>query len=765
MASFCVEWHHFVLSIKKNGELRIWIDGKTADEFKRDIEPFNRIEVSGRDGFRLGAELDELAFYNTALDPRMIRQHVMQFKKGEAYTFSLNKSMVNEAAESFILKPATIDTLEYAPGYPDCTIQGVAQLKEFSDPRYSRTMKMMRNFPWLDIRYLHRELPGKGGKGFGKLSPDRAVDMVEEMSKRWNYFVELPCLRLDSVSANKRYADPSSVEFSLIRFANQHPQLPTASVIMEVQGKPVHAGFPWNSAYQSAQNLEGRYYLKDAKGKPIIFSNKKWLSPLAPLDIIQYDARTTAFYLRQLAKHLNKPIDMLNENGEIFGHMRPKELLEKDVEVKKDIESRKLTVPQYNGWFQNRLDTCYKNEILRSLGWKNTLFTFYNVSAYNSAYWPDYAMRRTSNFSMKGNHYSTPSFYPSKPDNWRRASGPLNGYGTVAEGRLKEIKLGDKLFAPFVSAGWGLEENNIRPAQWLALLKSMVMLGADFFHVGYFNVTGRAGWPNRIGPNDPRGYIYQVARGYIYQVAMPAYAQAIASRVQNFILDGELLNPQEDLASNIYTFRFKGNKENHLILVRRLKDKYLIYGSIQPNSNIKGNIPQFENTEIILNGKKIKFEIRRQGSMYILDVSNDPPVFYQLDSWHQYEHPYFWKKSFFVEAENFDKGDNGIAIITEGKPFLYDQYISYVKISSDQKIRYNVPDPEKYSSINLNCKKIYGSPSIFVRSGSFKTEVNVDAKDWENLVLNINANSLSEEWQLVVTGGIIGLNAIEWINR
>ena len=95
------------------------------------------------------------------------------------------------------------------------------------------------------------------------------------------------------------------------------------------------------------------------------------------------------------------------------------------------------------------------------------------------------------------------------------------------------MALGIKFFAPFISAGWNLEEKNIRPGQWLGLLKSMVMLGADFFHVGYFNVTGTTGWPNGKGPNDPRGYIYQAA--------MPAYAQAIASQVWEFLDKGVLL--------------------------------------------------------------------------------------------------------------------------------------------------------------------------------------------------------------------------------
>src|SRR5690606_4926132 len=147
--------------------------------------------------------------------------------------------------------------------------------------------------------------------------------------------------------------------------------------------------------------------------------------------------------------------------------------------------------------------------------------------------------------------------------------GALNGYGTVAEGRKKEMALGVKFFAPFVSAGWGLEDKNIRPGQWLGLLKSMVMLGADFFHVGYFNVTGGTGWPDGKGPNDPRGYIYQAA--------MPAYAQAIASHIWEFIEKGKLL---EDPLSNNRNmpFSFNATNPNHLVIVRKLNQKFLIYG-------------------------------------------------------------------------------------------------------------------------------------------------------------------------------------------
>lgn len=737
-------WHHFVLTVSSDGYFQIWIDGKTDSLFMEKIAPFSDFSIEGSDGFRLDALLDELAFYKFLLDPKLIRQHASEIHRGDSYTFVIDRSSITTGRDSSIQSAGKFDPLEFAPGYPEYTIQATKQLKSFPDPRYGKDHMPRRNFPWLDItNYLHRELPDMGGRGFGRLNPVKAVELTEEMVRRWNYYAELPCLRLDSVSSNRRYSDPLSVEHALVEFARSNPDIPTASVLMEIQGKPHHAGFERRSPFQSAQDLEDRYYLRGSKGVPIVYQNKKWLSPLASLDIIRKDAVTTAFYLRQLERHMGRPVSMLNENGEIFGHMRPKDLLEKDASVRGDMERRGLSNAEYNGWFQNRLDTCYKNEIVRLLGWKNALFTFYNVSAYNSNYWPDYKMRRNTNFVVGDNHFSTPSFYPSRPDNWRLARGSLNGYGTVAEGRMKELEIGDKLFAPFVSAGWGLEENNIRPAQWLALLKAMVMLGADFFHVGYFNVTGRTGWPDGVGPNDPRGYIYQVA--------MPSYAQAIASRVREFIMDGNLLNPQPALNPQIYSFRFKGVKENHLIMVRKLKSRYLIYGSVQPNSNIKGNVSNLEKTCIDLEGKNVCFEIRKQGSVYILDDSGVSPIFRQLDKWHQHEHPYYWKSQIEIEAENCMDAFKSEAMTEKGgSRYDFTGFITFVRLTVGATSSYRIfHKPDTVYTLSLKLRAPSTSSTISIRTTAGEVQKKVFGKNWYILTL-----TTSEVEQLALREGM-----------
>jgi hypothetical protein len=225
------------------------------------------------------------------------------------------------------------------------------------------------------------------------------------------------------------------------------------------------------------------------------------------------------------------------------------------------------------------------------------------------------------------------------------------------------------------------------------------MLGADFFHVGYFNVTGRGGkWPNGEGPNDPRGYIYQVA--------MPVYAQAIGSMVPEFFTKGELQNPQKGLAADVYAFRIKGERENQLIMARRLGKKYLIYGSIMPNSNVKGNIPLKENVSISLDNVDLTIELRKQGSMYLLDMTNEAPVFYQLDRWHQYEHPYYWDKAVKIEAENASDlaGDFHMKTYLNAGNFDFTNYKTVVRLNSQSSVSFDLTEVSAANTLKINLK-------------------------------------------------------------
>lgn len=675
------QWHHFVFRASAGtGEKNIIIDGILYSDLIRKIPPGNPFLIGANDGFQYFSNLRSMSFYKAFLSDEAVALKadgvVNDVTDSDRKLTGQSRKILNRV-ETFKYQN---DSKSFAPGFPNYSIDAIDQLRQFPLPRYAIQAKTLRNCSWMDISYLHRKYSGDQ-KLLPKPSPKDAVELMDELTRNWNFYLELPCLRSDSVSVNKVYKNGSSIESALIQFANQHPEIPTSTILYQGQLRPTHAGFDSPRPFILSQELPDRYYLRDDSGKPIIFQRRKWLSPAAPLDLSVWDGQTSGFYLRQLGRYLNNPIRYIGENGEVYGHKRPAQLFNQDPEVRRLIDQLKLNNDDFNGWFQYRLDSAYRASIVTSSASTGALFCFYEVSAVKNDYWPAYRQRLNTNSNFNGEPRSTPSFYPVSPSNWQSSRGPWNGYGVIAAGRALELGYGVQKFAPFVSAGWSDEQDNIRPAQWLALLKSMVMLGADFFNVGYFNVTDANGkWQNGWGPNDPRGYIYQAA--------MPAYAQAIASHVSDFFEKGELL-PGDFGKDPIRQFRFRGKKETELILVRKLGDRYLIYGSLQPLSNNKGEVADSSLTSISLEGKKVQFLIRPQGSMYILTMANQP-VLLPLDSWHERNHPSYWSKSIHIEAELMDKGDAPIR--TTGNDGLnFTKYTTFVDARPGIKLHYNLP--------------------------------------------------------------------------
>ena len=165
-------------------------------------------------------------------------------------------------------------------------------------------------------------------------------------------------------------------------------------------------------------------------------------------------------------------------------------------------------------------------------------------------------------------------------------------------------------------------------------------MGAEFYYVGYFN--------ERTPFTDPRLYVWQAA--------IASYAQAITSRYENELRSSSLLTNEEGEAM---TFIKTGDR-NVLVVVRKCegKKRYVISAALQPYSNNKGEVPDKKNVTVEFDGNKLTFEVRRQGSVYIYDNSDETsPVFCQLDSWQEVTHPDFWSHNFYFEAEINDSRD------------------------------------------------------------------------------------------------------------
>ncbi|HSB94028.1 MAG TPA: hypothetical protein VLC28_12975, partial [Flavitalea sp.] len=211
--------HHIVFRANSaTGEKQIVIDGNEYSALKKigDIGP--SFLFTGSDGFKTVSAISRVAVYNSFITDESIIKNFHSAKITVPGSTAPKTKITKMDNKEPVMNP-----FDFAPGYPNYNVSLLNQLKEFPLPRYPRSKKLLRNFSWLDIMYLHREIP-VGMKGFGKQSPTTAVAISEEMTSVWNYYLDLPCLRTDSVLAAKAYSDPSSVPHSLIKFANDHAE-------------------------------------------------------------------------------------------------------------------------------------------------------------------------------------------------------------------------------------------------------------------------------------------------------------------------------------------------------------------------------------------------------------------------------------------------------------------------------------------------------------------------------------------------------------
>ncbi|MBK9638411.1 MAG: hypothetical protein IPO63_11585 [Bacteroidetes bacterium] len=107
-----------------------------------------------------------------------------------------------------------------------------------------------------------------------------------------------------------------------------------------------------------------------------------------------------------------------------------------------------------------------------------------------------------------------------------------------------------------------------------------------------------------------------------------------------------------------------------------------------------GNAELSGTATIRIDGNDLTFGIRRQGSTYIYDKTNvSSPVFYQLDAWHENSHPYYWSKTFNLEAEIFDNVNANIELKTQVPAGTaagnYTNYTTYTTFKAIAGAEYN----------------------------------------------------------------------------
>jgi hypothetical protein len=529
----------------------------------------------------------------------------------------------------YAIEQYEIDSLEFGPGHPLVYKSALEQLKQFPLPQFRNQHQLMPNFLWMDPSYLG-----------GLLQPnykmndcvDRSTAIQAELAENFHYYF----LVNTNLKVYKTYRDTNKFAGAWVKYANEHPQVPIAAISFWAQIQPFKSGGNCQAklAYVYNNQHADSFYVHDSNGKLI---SRKYPSPLMPLEALACDFVTQSMYVDSLLMSLKRPLAMINENAEVF-RLYEDDFLEQDIRIAAEKKKYpKLSWNEFQALKRLEKEIAYRNSFMQKKELANCLYTEYAIDGQNK-YRHDYKTVRIINSKINNQYYSTPDFYPRYPNNWKDWQGPWHGLKWLEICRKTEIDLGDNLFSPFVAAGWdSVETNNIRPAQWLGLLKILGAMGAEYYYSGFFNTGKSVAKPEN----------------YVWQAAMPAYAQAITSFYEDILRNGKMINvdhfiqyPKNDVPVVI-------RKSNH-------KKICLIACTWQTGSNSNKNIGFEKKVEIDLGHKKISVNARRQGSVYIYSEESGNPCFYQLDAWHEYMHPWFWNKNIRLEAELYSEN-----VITE----------------------------------------------------------------------------------------------------
>ena len=607
---------------------------------------------------------------------------------------------------------ATLDSLEFPRGYilgsndyHTCASSG-EQLQSYPLPRYKPGVNMHRNMNLAKSGWMADVLSNGPQKPENYYKIRNAIIIQNELAENWNYYYSFTenaafAMNCDDTLISLNAAFINDINTSGKKYplaAMSYRRMTNITDLKNAQydyskcpnlqpGKGDQKTLIMNQELESDQPAppctypKGTIYPRNESGEIILpggAARKTW-SPLeSARKVYQGDGHLIEYYFDRFINtaryHLNadavKRIELIGENNEIcprFAENNKRSVLADDPKIVKA-----AAVSPFNGNIdllqasaKKNIDNDYRDAIMKSKRLNipsNALFFNYDVDGFGIPYKHLYSEMRETNSLIDGHPLPTPYYYIKRPPMWNKLmAGADHGWAWLAIERYHEIyddgyghAFNDKWFAPFVSAGYNTNaEVNTRPGQYLGFMKALMLQGASFFFPFFADFI-------------------QQGNSFCWQVSTPSYVQAIGSRIYHFLEYGKTLFGDyvfdNKYSGGIPSFRFKSDSEDYLITVRQDADeknnkplnRYVIVGAIMKSSADIGASPLTANATFILNKEQLKIPIRRQGSTYLFDSSDkDHIVFYQLDKWHQFEHPDRWSKDFEFEAEVYDNAEAG----------------------------------------------------------------------------------------------------------
>lgn len=683
--------------------------------------------------YRFLGDIDELAIYagNTPLPEGQILQHYNEIQSGVHYTQTLaggtiptpnynGALIIDNFAQGHVLGQGDAGSFNSTPA--------LTQIKKFPSARFMPGNNFKRNSNWMSNKHMGGFV-GTGQPTTQQIANSLAIQI--ELATNWNYRF---LLSENTSTIGNPQEDVVTKEFMLYAINNHVPDLGWSINTYRAQlrytclTQPFGQHEPYIKTQMMNSIAGGEHYLFD--GTNYINGEGNAVSPVPDFDECETpnpDDDATAVYAPKISlvndydgdavTQVNQinvlrngdgglipallgtgvKIQYISENNEIspvfsdYAFTNPNghfgNSLWNDASVRS--EAGVTGSANSNLWFdylgsvKQSIDNRYSdvnkqgypgvlsNAGISDIFSSDIFFLNYAVDGMPQ-YRYNYEQLRETQSSIGGLRYSTADFYPRVPGTWNKVSFAANhGFKWMSVTRNQELMFGDTRIAPFVAAGWNHdEEKNIRPAQWLALLKAVGLMGVDFFHTGFFNEsvsqqTGVSAYP----------------QGYIWQASTPVYTQAVLTRLQPFFDNGILM--PGDIKYNTFdafynaqignpsqyntdgnTYRFNAGSQSRLVVARKMNGGapvYAITASVQPISNVAGNVTDNQIATVNLDAgiSNLKIKANRQGSTYYFDNTNTSnPIFYQIDRWHENTHPDRWTSDFDFEAEVFDNSVN-----------------------------------------------------------------------------------------------------------
>ncbi|MEM8900584.1 MAG: hypothetical protein AAGC85_20885, partial [Bacteroidota bacterium] len=526
-------------------------------------------------------------------------------------------------------------------------VEPLDQLQSYPLPRYKSGHNFVRLFNWVNNIYL----AGRFKKEFSvSQSAKNSYDLQKELALNWHYSINLGNSVSARYLANLDYSE--GYLYQWIKLANELPEVTCGVISLWPQTVLQDPDAGYQTPYVRRQDLPDEYYLRNEAGEFLSwnggkFTGTKYISSSAPGKLFKNDGKAQNAYMENLISRLTRPLNWINENGEVFPYPYKESILELDSDAIKEKGKLKFSDwDSYQAYKKTSFRKYYRDQILKgSVKPSKTIFTWYGVDGgdtpTNRFKWTEAKKILTP---INGNYLSTTDFYPLEPKFWKTGAGAWHGWDWMEKTRKVEIMDGDHLCSPFIAAGWSKDPTrNIRPSQWLGLLKNLTVIGAEFFYVGFFNESAGDNYP------DPRNYVWQLA--------VPSYAQAVSTYFSEILREGKLL----ESTNGEPIIRHWVGDPRVVVTIRKhtSKNLYAIAASLNPNTNAPDNVEDQKIVYVSIEGEEVAITVRKQGSVYVLDRTNkESPVFWQLDSWHEAGHPLNWNINMSYEAEVFDEAAN-----------------------------------------------------------------------------------------------------------